>query len=288
MMNCVLIVTNFDAGRKTAVKCKKKVIDFVLNYTKSFKFVNIDEFKELDITPYDTILAMGGDGTVNKVLPYLINTDKVLGIIPCGTANLLAAKLGFSSNLAKNLKIIEKNNIKSIDVMEINEYLCALRCGFGYDSDIICKTPQSLKNKFGYFAYFIAGIIFALKLKNKEYKITIDDETKEVKASCIIIANASNMYKNIVSVGNKSELDDGIGEVFILKTENPIVFFFEFIKIALGIRKNSTIAEYKKFEKLDIKNSWQVSHIDGEKRNLKDNINTKILKKSIQVYAKNM
>jgi len=288
MMNCVLIVTNFDAGRKTAVKCKKKVIDFVLNYTKSFKFVNIDEFKELDITPYDTILAMGGDGTVNKVLPYLINTDKVLGIIPCGTANLLAAKLGFSSNLAKNLKIIEKNNIKSIDVMEINEYLCALRCGFGYDSDIICKTPQSLKNKFGYFAYFIAGIIFALKLKNKEYKITIDDETKEVKASCIIIANASNMYKNIVSVGNKSELDDGIGEVFILKTENPIVFFFELIKIALGIRKNSTIAEYKKFEKLDIKNSWQVSHIDGEKRNLKDNINTKILKKSIQVYAKNM
>ena len=101
MMNCVLIVTNFNAGRKKAIKYKKKVIDFVLKYTKSFKFVDIDEFKELDITPFDTIFAMGRDGTVNKVLPFLVNTDKVLGIIPCGTANLLAAKLGLSSRLTK-------------------------------------------------------------------------------------------------------------------------------------------------------------------------------------------
>ena len=34
MMNCVLIVTNFNAGRKKAIKYKKKVIDFVLKYTK--------------------------------------------------------------------------------------------------------------------------------------------------------------------------------------------------------------------------------------------------------------
>ena len=91
MMNCVLIVTNFNAGRKKALKYKKRVINFVLKYTKSFKFVDIDEFKELDKTPYDTILAMGGDGTVNKVVPYVVNTDKVLGIIPCGTKSPLRA-----------------------------------------------------------------------------------------------------------------------------------------------------------------------------------------------------
>ncbi len=288
MMNCVLIVTNFNAGRKKALKYKKKVIDFVLKYTKTFKFADIDELKELDTSPYDTILVMGGDGTVNKVLPYLVNTDKILGIIPCGTANLLAAKLGLSSNLSKNLRVIEKNNVKLIDIMKLNEHLCALRCGFGYDSDIICKTPQSLKNKFGYFAYFIAGIIFALKLKNKEYKITIDNEKSEMKASCIIIANGSNMYRNLVSVGNKSELDDGVGEVFILQTENPVIFYFEFLNIIMGIRNSNSVAEYRKFEKIDIENSWQVCHIDGEKKNLRENINIKILNKAIRVFVKNM
>lgn len=286
MMNCVLIVTNFNAGRKKAIKYKKKVIDFVLKYTKSFKFIDIDEFKELDITPYDTIFAMGGDGTVNKVLPYIINTDKILGIIPCGTANLLAAKLGLSSGLKNNLKIIEKQNIKSIDIMNINGNLSALRCGLGYDSDIICKTPQSLKNRFGYFAYFIAGIIFALRLKEKEYKITFDNETRKIKASNIIFANASNMFKNLVSVGNNTQLDDGLMDIFILKTTNLVIFYFEFLSILLGIRKNNKRAEYLKTKKVKIENNWLACHIDGEKKNLKDDINITVIEKAVKVFGK--
>ena len=116
---------------------------------------------------YDTIIAMGGDGTVNKVANCVVNTDKVLGIIPTGTANLLAAKLGLSMDLKKTLKVIESGKTKSIDMMLINDKNSILRCGFGYDSDIICKTPQSLKNKFGYLAYFIAGIIFMMRLTPK-------------------------------------------------------------------------------------------------------------------------
>ena len=286
MMNCVLIVTNFNAGRKKALKYKKRVINFVLKYTKSFKFVDIDEFKELDKTPYDTILAMGGDGTVNKVVPYVVNTDKVLGIIPCGTANLLAANLGLSSRLHKTLRIIEKNNIKQIDIFDINENKCALRCGFGYDSDIICKTPQSLKNRFGYFAYFIAGIIFALRLKNKKYTMTIDGEKRDIKASCIIFANAANMYKNLVSLGNNALLDDGKMDIFLLKTTNPVIFYIEFLRIILGIRTNNKRAEYFKAETVKIENNWLACHIDGEKKNLKDEICISVLTKSVNVFCK--
>ena len=286
MMNCVLIVTNFDAGRKCAVKYKKRVIDFVLKHTKSFKFVDIDEFREIDLAPYDTILAMGGDGTVNKIIPYIVNTDKVLGIIPCGTANLLAAKLGLSSKLNKTLKIIDKQNVRKIDVFDINGYKCALRCGFGYDSDIICKTPQSLKNRFGYFAYFIAGIIFGFRLKNREYKMTIDGNTKEGSASCIIFANAANMYKNLVTLGNDAEPDDGLMDIFILKVTNPVIFYLEFLSIILGIRNNNNRAEYFKAKNVSIENNWLVCHIDGEKKNLKGDIDISISQKAVNVFGK--
>ena len=286
MMNCVLIVTNFNAGRKKAIKYKKKVIDFVLKYTKSFKFVDVDELKELDTAHFDTILVMGGDGTVNKVLPHLINTDKILGIIPCGTANLLAAKLGLSYNLKKNLNIIENNNIKKVDVMDINGNLSALRCGFGYDSDIICKTPQSLKNKFGYFAYFIAGIIFALRLQTKSYKIFLGGIEHNVNASCIIFANAANMYKRFGEVASNSEVDDGLIDIFILKTTNPVIFYFVFLGILFNIRKNNFAAEYYKAQNITVENSWTACHIDGEKKNLKDDINIKIINKSVKIFAK--
>lgn len=285
MMNSVLIVTNFNAGRKKAVKYKKRVIDFVLKHTKTFKCVNIDELKTIDISEYDTILTMGGDGTVNKLLPFIINTDKVLGIIPTGTANLLASKLGISSDLNKALQCIESGEKKDIDCLNINGDNCILRCGFGWDSDIICKTPQSLKNKFGYFAYFIAGILFALRLKTKEYDIKFDNEQTKIKASCIIIANASNMYKNLVSVTDNSYLDDGITDVFILKTTNPVLFFIEFILTLLKIRKNSTRAEYRHAKNIIIENNWIASHIDGEKHNIKENVNITVNPKSVKVFA---
>ena len=282
MMNRVLVLTNFNAGRKRAIKYKKAVLEFVLKHTKQIKFIDVDELKTTDVSDYDTILVMGGDGTVNKVLPYLINTDKVLGIIPTGTANLLAAKLGFTNNLKKTLEIIDKQEAKKIDLLEINDENCVLRCGFGYDSDIICKTPQSLKNKFGYFAYFIAGILFALRLKKKEYVIN----NNKIDASCLIFANCANMYRNIISLTDNSQPDDGLIDVFVLKTTNPIIFFIELLLIAFNIRKNSSRAEYMQAKEMHIENLLTNCHIDGEKKKLKADINMKIREKCVNVFYK--
>ena len=285
-MNNVLIISNFEAGRRKAVKYKKLVLDFILKYTQSFKCIGLDDIKTIDIYQYDTLFVLGGDGTINKLLPYIVNSDIKLAIIPCGTANLLAAKLGLSANIGKTLKIIEKGAIKKIDIININSRLCALRTGFGYDSDIICKTPQSLKNRFGYFAYFIAGIIFAMRLKFRECELVMDGKPYKTMASCLILANAANMYRNLVSVARDSRTDDGLMDIFVLKTTNPVSFFFEFCKIILNIRNNSIYAEYMQAKNVNIKNSWIPCHIDGEKVNLKDNIQISLCNNCVNVYCR--
>ncbi|MGM9994019.1 MAG: diacylglycerol/lipid kinase family protein [Candidatus Avigastranaerophilus sp.] len=284
-MKNVLVITNFNAGRKQVIRYKKDVLDFLIKRCKMFKFAEIDELNNIDIRPFDTVITMGGDGTINKVLPYIINTEKVLGIIPLGTANLLAAKLGITLNIKKSLKIIEKSNIKAIDILNINENLCALRFGIGYDADIITKTPQSVKNKFGYFSYFIAGVLFALRLKRKTYEITAENNTFKEDASCIIIANAANMYRNIISVGQNSATDDGLADIFILKPTNPIIFFIEFLKIIFNIKKNNKNTVYMKASKISIKNTWLFCHIDGEKKKIRGDIKINILPKTLKVYS---
>lgn len=282
-MNNVLVVVNFSAGRKQAIKYHKNIQKFLLRKQVRFRFVTIDQLNEVNIDEFDTIFSVGGDGTVNKVLPYLVNTNKTLGIIPCGTANLLAAKLGINS-ISKALRVIDKEHIRKIDVMTVNDKLSVLRCGIGYDADIIGKTPQSLKNKFGYFAYFIAGIIFALRLKNKEYLITIDNNKRIIKASCIIVANAGNMYKNLFSIAKDSSLNDGLVDIFILKTQNPISFFIEFLKIMFNIKLNNSRIEYQKAQDLKIKNNYCFAHIDGEKMKFTENLNFKIKNNAIKIY----
>lgn len=283
-MNNVLVVANFSAGRKQAIKYKKRIQKFLLIRQKYFRFINIDQLQEVDMDLFDTILVVGGDGTVNKVLPYLVNTTKTLGIIPCGTANLLASKLGINS-ISKALKVVDKENVKKIDVMTVNDNLSVLRCGIGYDADIIGKTPQSLKNKFGYFAYVVAGIIFALRLKNKEYSVILDDKERTIKASCIIVANAGNMYKNLFSIAKESSLDDGLFDIFILKTQNPILFFIEFLKIMLNIKLNSPLAEYHKAKNLKMQNHYCFAHIDGEKIKFNENLDFQIQNNAINIYC---
>lgn len=284
-MKNVLVINNPNAGRKKAAKYKKLLIQFLLRKNCSFKTIEISKLTSTDFEKFDTVFAIGGDGTVNKVIPYIVNTDKVLGIIPCGTANLLAAKLNIPTNPKKALEIINHSVIKNVDVLKVQDKYSVLRLGLGYDSDIICKTPQSLKNKFGYFAYFLAGILFALRLKQKSYTIFFNNKKLSILATCIIVANASNMYRNLVSISNNCNLQDGKFEVFILKVKNPITFFIEFLGIIFNYKNSNSKAMYFQTNELLIKNEFSTGHIDGEKQKFKDDIKINIVPKSVKVFG---
>ena len=279
-MKNVLVINNPNAGRKKAAKYKKLLIQFLLRKNCSFKTIEISKLTSTDFEEFDTVFAIGGDGTV-----YIVNTDKVLGIIPCGTANLLAAKLNIPTNPKKALEIINHSVIKNVDVLKVQDKYSVLRLGLGYDSDIICKTPQSLKNKFGYFAYFLAGILFALRLKQKSYTIFFNDKKLSILATCIIVANAGNMYRNLVSISNNCNLQDGKFEVFILKVKNPITFFIEFLGIIFNYKNSNSKAMYFQTNELLIKNEFSTGHIDGEKQKFKDDIKINIVPKSVKVFG---
>lgn len=282
-MKNVLVVENANAGRKKSVLYKKNVIRFLFDRGVKFKSISLENLHLINIEDFDTVIAIGGDGTVNKIVPLIINTDKALGIIPCGTANLLAAKLGIPVNIKKALEIIDRQNFVEADVFKVADKYSILRAGLGYDADIICKTPQSLKNKFGYFAYFIAGILFALRLKQKKYYMTFAGKKLSVLATCIIVANAGNMYKNLFSISKNCQIDDGIMDVFILKVKNPFLFFAEFLQIIFNKKSSNSKAMYFRTTNLTIKNDISTGHIDGEKVKFKGDIVINIAPKSIKL-----
>ncbi len=284
-MENVLLVNNPNSGRRQALKYKKSVLKFLLGKNLRFKSIGIDEIEKTPFDEFDTVLVIGGDGTVNKIIPYVINTGKVIGVIPSGTANLLAAKLKIPANVNKALKVIENGKITDIDTLKINDKFSVLRFGLGYDSDIICKTPQSLKNRFGYFAYFLAGILFALRLKQKHYTIFYDDKKLSIVATCIIAANAGNMFRDLFSISQKCELNDGLLDIFILKVKNPVMFFIEFLQIIFDKKSSGSKAMYFQTSNFRIKNDITTGHIDGEKTKFKDDIEINIIPKSVKVFS---
>lgn len=285
-MKKFLVVENINAGKKNAVSADKIIEEFYLGKDVELNMVGIEDISEDAVKNSDVIITVGGDGTVNKVVPFAMKFDKPIGVIPCGTANLLSAKLKIPTDFKKALQVIENGQKLKIDVLKVNDNYSVLRTGFGYDADIICKTPQSLKNKFGYFSYFVAGVLFALRLKQQVYHLTYDNDKKlSVLATCLIIANAGNMYKNVVSISKNCRLDDGKFDVFILKVKNPILFFIEFLQIIFDKKSSNSKVMYFQTKNISIKNDYCVCHIDGEKQKIRDNIKIETIPCAVYVFS---
>lgn len=264
-MSNFLVIFNNSSGRGIKRYYKEIIFNKLRSIPCEFKFINISNLNCLkSFNKYDTIIVVGGDGSLLKVLPLIVNTNKKLGIIPCGTANLFAAGLGIPKNIKKALEIIISGNTMEADLgMAGNKYF-SLRVGMGYDAEIINNSSSGLKKKLGYLAYFINGVISSFNLSIKDYKLKIDETDIAVKANSIIIANSGNMFRKIFTVAPKGSVNDGELDIFILKTKNLLDFIKILFQIILNRHKTNSSVIYNKAKSIKIETGEKNFHIDGE------------------------
>lgn len=260
-----LLVYNNKAGSGSFLNKLHYIEKLFSDMGVDFKSVNILELNNVvDSENFDTIVAIGGDGTVLSVLPYIVNSNKKLGIIPCGTANLLAEKLNISKNILKAFDTLINGTKKLIDVGKIGNTYFVLRVGYGIDAEIVNGANPYLKNKFGYLAYLIQGIKCIFNLSPKKFEISTENKTFIVDASAVIVSNSGNMFKNIFSVVPKSDLYDGKLDFFVLKAKNLFEFLAVFFQIMFNKHKDGENVLYGKSSCIRIKSDSKNFHIDGE------------------------
>jgi diacylglycerol kinase family enzyme len=114
----------------------------------------------------DTILACGGDGTVHEVLQSLVGTNTVLGVVPLGTANALAANLSLRSLPAKVVRKLlgadpVRVSVGQISYRDPTGATCSryftVAAGVGADALFLSRLDPSLKRRFGYLLYLVEG-----------------------------------------------------------------------------------------------------------------------------------
>lgn len=111
----------------------------------------------------DLIIAAGGDGTINEVADGMMHSGVPLGILPAGTANVLAMEMGIGSKMEKAAEKIEASVAHRISVGEIisgegsarRHFL--LMAGAGLDAHVAYNVSAAVKARAGKLAYWIAG-----------------------------------------------------------------------------------------------------------------------------------
>lgn len=131
----------------------------------------------------DLVLAAGGDGTVRAVAAGLGGSDVPLGVIPEGTANLLARNLGIPLIEAEALGVALGDTERPLDLVRIttddgesDRFAVMAGLGLGLDAAIMNHTDPGLKSRAGSVAYLVAAVQ-KLGRKPRAMRVTVDDRT---------------------------------------------------------------------------------------------------------------
>jgi len=92
---------------------------------------------------FDTILVVGGDGTVNTVGQVLIGTNTSLGVIPCGSGNGFARHFGIPLKPEKAVRILATADVKHIDVGVVNKKPFFVTCSMAWDASLVRSFQES-------------------------------------------------------------------------------------------------------------------------------------------------
>ncbi len=160
---------------------------------------------ELGSNPANLVVACGGDGTVYTILNALPE-KAAMGIIPAGTANVIARELGIPLNLRNAGKAILTGAVNEIDTGCCNGQKFAFVAGIGFDAQVAGAVSPLLKRVFGRAAYHMAGLGEFLTYRPPLLSVRVNN-AESYKCRFAIVANMRR-YGGELFFAPKARYDD--------------------------------------------------------------------------------
>nr|WP_156288595.1 diacylglycerol kinase family protein [Oceanobacillus salinisoli] len=217
------------------------------------------------------IIAIGGDGTVHKIINELVGSKVPFGIIPAGSGNDFCRGMGIPLKYDQALERILKGEQKFIDVGNINDKFFATIVGIGFDGRVAQVTNQSQNKKLlnlagmGSVSYIInvLKVLFYYKPTNVELKID-QKYAKHQNVWLIAIAN-SPFYAGGMMICPNAKNDDQFFDICMVKEISRWQLLRIFPSVFKGKHVNHPAVTILRAKEVEIvSNSPMIAHGDGE------------------------
>lgn len=181
---------------------------------------------------FESIVAAGGDGTLNEVVNGVAQSGKwaecAVGVLPFGTANdfATACRIPLNEPLVA-LSLIAEGPIRPIDVGRVNQTLFINVASAGACAEITTETNPDAKKLLGGFAYFLTGLASVTNLCAKSVTVRAPGFEWSGAALAITVANGRQAGGGF-RVAPNAVLDDGLLEGMIIP-EVPLDQFLALI-----------------------------------------------------------
>ena len=164
---------------------------------------------------FRTVVAAGGDGTINEVVNGLAGSSTTLGLLPLGTMNVFASELGIPGNRMRRCwEIIRAGHWRRVDVAHANRHCFIQLAGIGFDAQAVAGVNWQDKKNFGPLSYVISAAKVAAR---RPPLLSIESEEGPVHEGSFVLVGNGRYYGGRVTVFKQAVLDDGKLDVLVFK-----------------------------------------------------------------------
>lgn len=178
-----------------------------------------------------TIIAVGGDGTINEVVngffdgERAIAPDAALGIIPHGTGSDLRRILHLPADGKEAAEVVARAAARPLDVMRVRymthsgaiAYRYSINVtSFGMGGAVAARANRSSKPFGGKVAFLIATLVTTLGFSGSQVQLRLDDSKNlETRITNVAVGNGQ-FHGSGMWVCPRASLDDGMLDVTII------------------------------------------------------------------------
>ncbi len=187
----------------------------------------------------DLIIVLGGDGTINEAVNGMIHSNAALGILPAGTANVLAMELGLGSRLDRAIAQLKDCVEKRVAVGRLcrdagSRHFLAMG-GAGLDAKIVYDLNPALKARAGKLAYWLGGFgHITQRVGNFEARIN-----GSVYKCGFALASRVRNYGGDLEIARGASLLDSDFEIVLFEGSNPLRYLG--YMLAVGFKRGQSM-----------------------------------------------
>jgi diacylglycerol kinase family enzyme len=171
----------------------------------------------------DLVVVSGGDGTISRLLPTLLKSEKPIAILPLGTLNLLARDLGLTGTPQTDVPYLCKGEECVVDIGRVNGIPFHSSVGLGFVGTMADEREQARK-RFPFskiVSFFWAAWRTLRYARSMTVELEVGGHAVTLEADAVIVTNNAFVPTPLLSttLWQRPVLDGGYLEVHVLRTK---------------------------------------------------------------------
>lgn len=295
-MSSILVLLNPHAGGGRALRFEPEIRARIRTDHPGVRFVVTESIQAARALIGDTaadarIVLVGGDGTVNRMLPALLGSKRELAVVPLGSGNDIARALGLHKlTWQQALAHAIAAPASSMDVGQVAfddrtvPFLAC--CTSGFDSAVALRALNGPRWLRGLPRYLLATLreLAAFRLWN----LIVHSDDKPLRAGIALSASALNTptFGSGIPITPQASINDGLLDLIVAGRFTRFSTLVMLPKLLIGRHLPNARIHTSTFQKMQIDAQPAVPlAVDGEYIGKTTHLVVRVLPAALQVVA---